>query len=392
MTVPFQTTSQTRLSSYQPSTFSCPSMKIVHFADLHLDIAFSWMSGSPDAARKRRQALRDTLLRIIELTSEVGAEALICGGDLYEHDRFSTDTGSFLSNAFESLDGTRVFIAPGNHDWYGPKSLYRVTDWSPNVHIFENPQLTPVTLTDGLTLWGAAHRGPANTPGFLEDFHLDREGIHLGAFHGSERSWFNEEETDKQRHAPFEASQIESAGLHHALLGHFHRPRDHEWFTYPGNPDPLTFGEDGKRGAVVVTVRQNGSVLRERVVVAVSQTHDLRFDVSGAESQQDIRNRVLERVAGLQGSARITLYGELAPTIDIRTSDLSALQTSLDSLVVAKGNLHVAYDLDSIAEEQTVRGEFVRSVSHQGLSDDERIRVLLTGLRALDGREDLEVF
>ena len=37
-------------------------MKLVLFSDLHLDSAFSWMFGAPGAARRRRQALRDTLL------------------------------------------------------------------------------------------------------------------------------------------------------------------------------------------------------------------------------------------------------------------------------------------------------------------------------------------
>ena len=316
----------------------------------------------------------------------------MCGGDLYEHDRFASDTGAFLRNAFAMLDRTRVFVAPGNHDWYGPQSLYRSMDWSQNVHVFSEPRLTPVGLADGLTLWGSAHRSPANTPGFLDNgFQVDRDGIHLALFHGSERAWFTEQETGKQPHAPFDASQIQSAGLHHALLGHFHRPKDHEWFTYPGNPDPLAFGEDGKRGAVVVTVQPDGSVVRERVAVAVSEVHNLDVDVSGAESQQDIRDRVHETAKELQGSARVALIGELGPNIDIRLADFSTLESSLDSLVVTMGDLHVAHDVDLIAEEQTVRGEFVRSVFDQNLPDDDKRRILFTGLRALDGRDDLEV-
>ena len=368
------------------------SMKIVHFSDLHLDSPFAWMSTSLSAARNRRQALRDTLLKIIDLMLEVKADALFCGGDLYEHDRFAPDTGIFLRDAFARLGDTRVFVSPGNHDWYGAEGLYRVVDWTPNVHVFSEPRLVPVSLVDGLTLWGAAHQGPANTPGFLEDFRVDREGIHLALFHGSERAWFTEQESGKQPHAPFDAAQIRSSGLNHALLGHFHRPRDHDFFTYPGNPDPLTFGEDGNRGAVIVTVQPDGTVVRERILVSVSQVHDLNVDVSGALSQQDIRGRVFETVKGLQGSARITLDGELAPNIDVRPSDFSSTQSSLDSLVVTMGNLHVAYDVESIAEEETVKGEFVRSVLSQDLSGDEQRRILVTGLRALDGRDDLEVF
>ena len=364
-------------------------MKIVHFADLHLDSAFSNIGAT--AARKRRQALRDTLLNIIALTERVGADALLCAGDLYEHDRFAPDTGTFLREAFGKLGNTRVFIAPGNHDWYGRQSLYNAVDWSPNVHIFREPTLIPFNLADGLTLWGAAHRGPANTPDFLEGFHVDRNGVNLAVFHGSERAWFTEQETGKQPHAPFSAPEIERAGLRHAFLGHFHRPKEHNWFTYPGNPDPLTFGENGVRGAVVVTVRDDGSIERKWERVAKSKSYEIDVDITGAGSQQDIRDRVNEKVKGLEGYARITLNGEIDQTIDFRLSDFHALQSSLDFMAVRPGNIQYSYDIESIAEEQTVRGEFVKSVLAQDLSDYEKRRILFTGLRALDGRNDLEV-
>ena len=366
-------------------------MKLVLFSDLHLESAFSWTAGTPEATRTRRQALRDTLQNIVSLVAEAKADALLCGGDLYEHDRFTPDTAAFLKSAFEQVHPVPVFIAPGNHDWYGPQSLYRRVDWSPNVHVFDTSRLQPVELYDGLTLWGAAHLAPANTPGFLEDFKVDREGVHLALFHGSERSWFPEQGAGKAPHAPFDTDQIESSGLDHAFLGHYHTPRDHQRFTYPGNPDPLTFGEDGDRGAVIASVQGDGTIQRKRVYVAVTQIHDLSIDVTGSTSQQDVRNRLEEALKGLSGFARVTLTGDLSADIDFRPPDLSTIDSGLDSALLEMSNLHIAYDLESIREEQTVRGEFVREVWEQDLPEEEKRRILVTGLRALDGRDDLEV-
>ena len=58
--------------------------KIVHFADLHLDAGFAWAGADGAAARQRRQSLRDSLKRIAELAADIRADALLCGGDLYE--------------------------------------------------------------------------------------------------------------------------------------------------------------------------------------------------------------------------------------------------------------------------------------------------------------------
>jgi hypothetical protein len=51
----------------------------------------------------------------------------------------------------------------------------------------------------------------------------------------------------------------------------------------------------------------------------------------------------------------------------------------------------VDVDIDELADEQTVRGQFVRDVlGAHNLSEDRRQRVLLIGLRALAGSDALE--
>jgi DNA repair protein SbcD/Mre11 len=227
-------------------------VKLVVFSDLHLDSQFGWMGASDQAARWRRQALRETLGRIVQVAVDVQADALLCGGDLYENERFSPDTAQFLRKSFSDLHPLPIFLAPGHHDWLGPQSIYRQVEWSPNVHLFTEARFQSYALDEGLTLWGAAHRGPANTPNLLESFRVDRGGVHLALFHGSEQSGLAFQEEEKQPHAPFQAAQITAAGFHHTFLGHFHRARDADHHTYPGNRDPLSFGEDHGRGAVIV--------------------------------------------------------------------------------------------------------------------------------------------
>ena len=85
-------------------------MKFLHFADLHLDTPFRW--APPELARARRQALRQTLTRMCELAADQRVDALTCGGDLYETDRFTPDTAEFLRATFASLDPLPVSSLP----------------------------------------------------------------------------------------------------------------------------------------------------------------------------------------------------------------------------------------------------------------------------------------
>ncbi|MEP6871095.1 MAG: metallophosphoesterase [Anaerolineaceae bacterium] len=366
-------------------------MKLIHFSDLHLDAHFAWLAGAPELARERRQSLRETLTKIVLIVQENDADALLCGGDLFEHERVTPDTGEFLRQTFAALDPLRVFIAPGNHDWLGPQSLYNQVEWSANVHVFRSNRLEPVELRDGIHLWGAAHCAPANTDGFLDSFQVDRPGVNLALFHGSERSWITSEEGGKAPHAPFDAEQIPLAGLDFAFLGHFHTPKDMPHFSYPGNPDPLAFGETGVRGAVIATVSENGTVTVERKVVAHSRVSDLVIDLTGCTNQQNVRDRLVGSLTGIDGYVRVTLEGEIGAEVDVAKGDLERLVGSKVQLNV--GRVTVSYNLEAIREEPTIRGRFVQDVEADlSLSEDERRRILVTGLRALEGRPDLEVW
>lgn len=362
-------------------------MRLLVFADVHLDAPFTWLTGAgPRLARTRRRALRDTVSRICELADRLGVDALLCAGDLYEHDRVTPDTAAFLRETFGEL-GRPVFLAPGNHDWCGPTSLYAQVHWSSNVHVFGSDRLQPVELTSGLTLWGAAHLAPANTDGFLEGFAVDRGGVHLALFHGSERSGLPQQDSGKVPHAPFRAAEVPVAGLHHVFAGHYHAPVDGPWHTYPGNPDPLTFGETGDRGAVLAEVAADGSVTRVRHQVGGSVVASIAVDLTGVTHSGEIRDRVAEQLAASSGVVRVTLCGAVPPEVDVRPDDLADLGAHLDGLVVRTGDLRVAYDMDALALEPTVRGQFVRDVrGDDALDEPTRQRVLIAGLQAFDGR------
>lgn len=365
------------------------AVRLLLFSDLHLDAAFTGLG--PDASRKRRHALRDTLEAIAALCADRKVDALLCGGDLYEYERVSPDTASFLRGTFAELHPLPIYIAPGNHDWMGRASVYAQQDWTINVHVFSTDRLEPVELAEGLTLWGGAHCAPANTDDFFTNFQVERGGVNIAIAHASEQGWFSQEQEGKAPHAPFSADEIAASGLDHALLGHIHRPRAAASFTYPGNPNPLSFGEEGERGAVLCEVGSGGQVEREWIRVARSQVHDVPIDISGCSSGQEVRQLVVDRLSGLEGCIRVTLSGEIAADAEIDVESIRDAAQGLDALVVRIADVRAAYDLKVISEEQTVRGQYVREVLEADLDDDARRRVLDTGLRALSGRNDLEV-
>ncbi len=362
-------------------------VKLLLCSDLHLDAPFTW--AGPRVGRMLRTALRTALLRVVETADEERVDALCIAGDLFEHDYAGPDTGAFLRSAFGELS-CPVLLAPGNHDWLGPTSLYGRVAWPSNVHVFSGDRLQPYELRSG-TVFGAAHLAPANTDGFLDDFRLDdfpagHSGVSVGLFHGSERGTLAGQGEGKVPHAPFTARQVERSGLAHVLVGHYHRPVHGPWHTYAGNPEPLAFGEDGPRGAVLLGVTADGAVRRAVIPVAARVWQDVTVHVEAARHAGEVRDLVRAELAGRDGLVRLRVAGSCAPELDVGALELADLGAHLDALVVRPAQLRPAYDLAALAAEGTVRGAFVRDVLASDLDGEQAERVLTAGLLALDGR------
>ena len=147
-------------------------IKILHAADLHLDSPFE---GLPDAkAAQRRAEQRQLLMRIAQTANSEHVKLALFSGDLLDTGSAYMETGESLIGALGSIDAP-VFIAPGNHDWYSPRSPYARLKWPENVTIFSHPHIECAALPDEkLRVWGAGFTD-SSCPGLLEGFEAEKE-------------------------------------------------------------------------------------------------------------------------------------------------------------------------------------------------------------------------
>ena len=375
-------------------------LRLLHLADLHLDRAFTGMGCLGDAARRRRAGLREALRLAGETAVEHGCAAVTIGGDLYEHERAGVDTARFLAETFASWP-LRVLIAPGNHDPLLPGSLWQRAEWPANVHVFDEPHLRPVGLADGVTVWGLGHPDPAWMGDPLEIERVGGDGgVHLALFHGAEMGSRPE---GKEIHGPFRAREIRERGFAAALSGHYHRRRvDTETgLLYPGSPEPLTFDEHEPRGPVLVEVADTGEVTFEPLALNRWSAVTITCDVAGAGSVTSAHDRIAAAViAGTAGIpsdrtvVRVDLCGETDPrlALDVRDTELHLRETTGVAGVRVRDLTSPALDVETLRNEPTARGAFVRAALEQldGTLPDERAIVedaLRYGLQALSGAE-----
>lgn len=81
---------------------------------------------------------------------------MLLAGDLFDSDNLYGQTAQELADALGRFRG-RVFIAPGNHDFYAAHGPWGAAVWPENVHIFTSGR--PVCVDEpelGCAVWGAA--------------------------------------------------------------------------------------------------------------------------------------------------------------------------------------------------------------------------------------------
>jgi exonuclease SbcD len=362
------------------------ALRLLHFADLHLDRSFAGERLYGVGAQRRRDDLRTALQRIVERAHEVQADLITCGGDLFEQDHVTRETAAFVVQTLGAA-GVPVLIAPGHADPAIPSSPYRYLRWPENVTVAAHEELRPYRYHD-VQVWTSGFMRPDVLEAPLRDFWRQDEGTHLLLLHASDMSQVPEGVTP---YKPILPIQVEDAGFRHALLGHFHAARTSDFVTYPGSPEPLGWDEGGRHCTALVIISDDGATQVLLEDVNQRQFAQETIDVTGMTSPDHLRDAVMAMREGkhLEGAViRATLVGERARSLSVDPKALSMECSDGFAYLEFRDHSRISHDLDAAAQEFTSRGEMVRKlVDHKGESRQEEQaagRALQLALDAFD--------
>jgi DNA repair exonuclease SbcCD nuclease subunit len=340
---------------------------ILHFADLHLDGAFTGSRLPATLARRCREQLRQTLRRIVDLAKERGANAVTVAGDLFERARLSPDTAAFLTNEFERLAPIPVFIAPGNHDTADAGSLYQRGRWPENVNIFASNRLTERPLTKEIALWSAAHLSPSERQNFLQHFQLPSSTAPRFPILLLHATLLSAPATANHAHAPLTIENIQHAGFPLALLGHYHAAQisraGSTVAVYPGSPEPLGFDEPGDHGVTWIELEPGVAPQIETIPLAMLRFETVEVTVDDCSH----RDQLFDKIMALQKArdfskafVRLRLVGNAPASLFLDLPVLTHRIQGHFAFVHLENLTKPSADLQQLAQEPTVRGVFVR--------------------------------
>ena len=359
-------------------------MRILHAADLHLDSAFAGLA--EEKAALLRQESRDILRRMVDWANDHAVDVMLLSGDLFDSDRMYSQTARTLAQALARFRG-RIFLSPGNHDFYAPGSGYDAVDWPENVHIFTSRRPQTVLLRSlNASVTGAAFTSAEEWEPFDgASFSGGDAPIRLGVLHG-------EVTRGESKYRAIPPAEIEKTNLTYLALGHVHRcagvqRAGNTAYAYPGCLPGRGFDETGDKGFLYGEITPE-KVELEFIPFAPRRYQSVTADITDRDPADAVR-QAPDPDCG-QDICRVLLTGSRRENFS-----LSALTSELSGLCAALELTDETYPEEDVwarCGEDSLRGLFLQNLRarYDGADEDEKRQLLQAarfGLAALDNRD-----
>lgn len=362
-------------------------IKILHCADMHLDSPFEGLASGKASLRRREQ--RELLRRLVELALSEKVDLMLLSGDLLDSDNTYYETGEELNQCLRGLS-IPVFIAPGNHDYYSPKSPYARLKLPSNVYVFNKSEMEYLPLPQlGVRVYGAAFT-EKRSGALLHGFTAEREEgtMNILCIHG-------EVGVKDSNYNPISIEDIENSGMDYIALGHIHKASGllkagETWYSWPGCPEGRGFDETGEKTVNIIKLSAEKCELETRSIAA-RRYESVKLDVTGIDPLLAIHTSLPDDT--MQDIYRITLTGEAEGNFDI-----NRLHSNLEEMffeLQIRDETRMFRGLWDYAGEDSLRGLFLKKLKEEydSVKDEKQKNTIEQaarwGLAALDNMEEV---
>lgn len=353
-------------------------MKFIHCADLHLDSKME-TNLTQDQARTRRYELLSTFERMVNFALENQIKAIIIAGDMFDTDknqqkRMKDRVLDIISTA-KAVD---FLYLQGNHDQDDFfKSLRPLPT---NLKLFGD-KWTYFTYGNVVVAGLSPTKQGGEFPYSALD--LPPDTVNLVTLHGEVVTYEN------ANPAMVSLPLLQNKHIDYLALGHHHAYKmsqldNRGLVCYSGCLEGRGYDECGEKGFVLLEYEQN--LLKTSFVPFAKRTiHEIAVEVTGDHAA--LSHAIEERVANISSEdfVRVVLIGEISEEID-----LEYLVTKFDNQFFSMKWLdrtEIAIDYTQYQNDISLKGEFIRKVLSLSMTKEDTNKIILMGLRALEGRE-----
>lgn len=367
------------------------SVKILHCADLHIGAAESSL-GTLGVSRRTETLI--TFEKIINLARENSVDILLISGDLFNSNSVEEAFCDRVFECFATIPDTKIVFAAGNHDPLNFESPFKKRTLPNNLFVLDTKDCFVEFSDLNTRVYGKSFK-EVYLHG-VDRFSLkpDNNFINLMCIHGELRSDLGSD------YNSITNNFIETSGMDYIALGHIHKRTDigkigNTYLAYCGCPEGQGFDELGEKGIYLGAVSKGSCELQ--FVPTAKRMHlcesvDISGECSCAEIADGIINHLKQKYPDNYGENlyKIILTGELDEGCAISTPEIVSRLSETLYFVKVRNTTEIKVDFDSLCNEKTLKGFFVKNmltkINEADETEKERLKYALNlGLKAFSG-------
>ena len=158
---------------------------------------------------------------------------------------------------------------------------------------------------------------------------------------------------------------LKSKGFDYVALGHIHKldynSEENQNIVYPGSTVSLGFDELGQHGMIVGDFEEKNLRL-EFVPLDEKEYKIINLDITDINSKEELIEKIMELDIKENEYIEINLKG--SRNFEINTYELLKLILN-NKIIKIKDETKIAYDLDKLSNETTLRGLFIKEMKEK---------------------------
>ncbi len=353
-------------------------MRLLHVADIHLGSKLLGKLPS-DKSSIRKIELRDTFSRMVEYAEKNAIENILLAGDVFDDDTPKSKDTSYFYGVIKSHPEITFYYLRGNHD----KDNGNFEDY-PNLKRFGG-SWTSYELDSDTTLTGVEFTDE-NASSIYSTLNLDPSKRNIVMLHGQTGSISGKYMVNLVK--------LRGRNIDYLALGHIHQNEvgkidTRGYWAYPGCLEGRGYDELGPKGFYLLDTAlplEKGGL--QFIPFAKRTIRQFDVDVSSCTDVYSVINLIRQSCHWeADDLVRLNLVGELDNPDEELAPQIETAFSEKAFCVSAKNLTTTRIDINAYLEAKTLRGEFVRRVMASKNTDEDKKRIIVAGLRSLNGEE-----
>lgn len=358
-------------------------MKIIHCSDLHLDSKME-TNLNKEKAKERKNEILLTFEKMVDFAKQNEVKVIIIAGDMFDKKNISVKAKKIVKNQIMLNPEIDFLYLKGNHDEIN--FIEEEEEIPSNLKLFNEKEW--VTYKYGDIAVTGIEIGKQNNYNIYNSLILEKNDINIVVMHGQES-----QNDVKDKTEIINLKDLKNKNIDYLALGHIHTFKQEKLdnrgiYCYSGCLEGRGFDECGEKGFVLLDI-EDKQIKTQFIPIAKRTLHEINIDITGVTENYDIEQKIEEETNRISKDdlIKIVLKGKVEAGT---TRDIDYLKKKYeDRFYCVKIYDETTLNIDYMKHQNdaSLKGEFIRLVLEQDLTDEEKGKIINTGIKALLGEE-----